>query len=71
MDRDVDIREKQGRVIDVFRKKPGAALSTVKATGHLDKGLACTVRQGDHQAVMDMSRMLGGDDLGPTLGFSR
>jgi uncharacterized OsmC-like protein len=69
MDRDAEIRDKQERVISVFRKKPSTAFSTVTATGRISDGLACTIRQGDHQAVTDMSRVLGGDEAGPTPGF--
>ena len=69
MDRDAEIRDKQERVISFFRKKPSTAFSTNKATGHLGKGLACTVRQGEHEALMDMNRVLGGDETGPTPGF--
>jgi uncharacterized OsmC-like protein len=69
MDRDAEMRDKQERVISVFRKKPGAAFSTVTATGRITDGLACTIRQGDHEAVTDMSSMLGGDENGPTPGF--
>lgn len=69
MDRDAEMRDKQERVISVFRKKPGSAFSTNKAAGHLGEGLACTVRQDAHEAVMDMSRLLGGDETGPSPGF--
>jgi len=69
MDHDAEMRDKQERVISIFRKKPGAAFSTNKATGHLGQGLACTVRQDGHEARMDMNRLLGGDESGPSPGF--
>jgi hypothetical protein len=69
MHRDAEIRAAQERVIQVFRKKPAMALSSTRASGHVGEGLACTVRQGDHEAVLDMSKTLGGDERGPTPGF--
>ena len=69
MDRNAQIRAAQERVIAVFRKKPDAALSSIHGTGHLAEGLTCKFRQGDHKAVMDMSKVLGGDEKGPTPGF--
>jgi uncharacterized OsmC-like protein len=69
MHKDAEIRTAQERVIQVFRKKPTAAFSSMRASGHVGEGLACTVRQGDHQAVLDMSKALGGDERGPTPGF--
>jgi len=69
MKRDAEMRDKQERVIAVYRKKPSTALSTIHATGRLDEGLKCTVHQGDHQAVMDMPDMIGGGGAAPTPGF--
>jgi uncharacterized OsmC-like protein len=69
MDRTAEIRAAQERVIAVYRKKPQTAFSTTHASAHIDDGLTCAFRQGDHQAVMDMSKVLGGDEKGPTPGF--
>ncbi len=69
MDRNAEIRAAQERIIAVFRKKPATAFSTTHASAHIEDGLTCTFRQGDHQAVMDMSKSLGGDKKGPTPGF--
>ena len=69
IDRNAEIRAAQERVIAVFRKKPTAAFSSVHASGHVGEGLTCRFRQGDHEAVMDMSQTLGGDEQGPTPGF--
>jgi uncharacterized OsmC-like protein len=69
MDRNEQIRAAQERVIQVYRKKPQAALSSVAANGRIEQGLTCRARQGDHEAVMDMSKALGGDEAGPTPGF--
>lgn len=69
MAQDSDIRAAQERVIDVLRKRPAMARSSIAASGHVGQGLACTVRQGDHQATMDMSKTLGGGEAGPTPGF--
>jgi uncharacterized OsmC-like protein len=69
MSRDTVIREAQARVADIFMKKPGAAFSSVRATAHLDDGLLCSVRQGPHEAMMDMGAVLGGEGKAPTPGF--
>jgi uncharacterized OsmC-like protein len=69
MDRNAEIRAAQERIIAVYRKKPSAAFSSVQASGHIGEGLTCTFRQGDREAVMDMSRVVGGDEKGPTPGF--
>jgi uncharacterized OsmC-like protein len=69
MDRNAQIRAAQERVITVYRKKPKTAFSSVQASGRVGEGLTCRFRQGDHEAVMDMSKVLGGDEKGPTPGF--
>jgi uncharacterized OsmC-like protein len=69
MNRDAEIRAAQERVIAVFREKPKAALSMTRASARIEDGLACSFRQGDHQAVMDMSKVIGGTEKGPTPGF--
>jgi uncharacterized OsmC-like protein len=69
MDRNAEIRAAQDRVIAVYRKRPDTAFSSVQASAHVGEGLTCKFRQGDHEAVMDMSKVLGGDEKGPTPGF--
>lgn len=69
MDDHTSIRTAQQRVVDVFRRKPAAALATMRASGHLDAGLRCTVRQDGHEATMDMGTVLGGGGTAPTPGF--
>jgi uncharacterized OsmC-like protein len=69
MDDNSRIRTAQQRVVGVFRRKPTAALSTMRASGHLDAGLLCTVRQDRHEAAMDMGAVLGGGDAAPSPGF--
>ena len=69
MDRNAQIRAAQERIVAVFQKKPNAAFSSVRANGHLGDGLTCRVRQGDHEAVMDMGKGIGGDGTAPTPGF--
>lgn len=69
MDRNAEIRAAQERVITVFREKPKAALSTIRGSGRIEDGLTYTFRQGDHEAVMDMKKVLGGEEKGPTPGF--
>lgn len=69
MDKDSRIRDAQTRVLDVFKKKPQAALSTNHATATVKDGLTCTFTQGEQSAVMDMPAIMGGDAAGPTPGF--
>ncbi|WP_162914130.1 OsmC family protein [Taklimakanibacter lacteus] len=69
MHRDAQIRAAQERVADIFRKKPTAAFSSTRASGHVGEGLVCTVRQGDREAVADMPPVLGGGGSAPTPGF--
>jgi len=69
MSRDAEIRAAQERVIEVFRKKPAAARSSVTASGRVGEGLACRVTQGEHSALIDMPAAVGGGASGPTPGF--
>jgi uncharacterized OsmC-like protein len=69
MSRNEKIRTAVERVVDVYRKKPGAALDTIRAAGRIEEGLICNVRQGDYKAVMDMAQGIGGDGSAPTPGF--
>jgi uncharacterized OsmC-like protein len=69
MSRNDKIRTAVERVADLFRRKPRAAMSTIRASGRLEEGLVCNVRQGDHIATMDMPGPMGGDGSAPTPGF--
>ncbi|HXZ17193.1 MAG TPA: OsmC family protein [Roseiarcus sp.] len=69
MDRDDDIRSAQERALSIFKQKPSAALSSAKASGHLDEGLHCTVSSGQLDVRMDVPKALGGDGSAPTPGF--
>ena len=69
MSRNEKIRLAVERVADVFRRKPSAAVDTIRASGRIEDGLVCRVRQGDHAAVMDMAQAIGGDGSAPTPGF--
>ena len=69
MSRNEKIRSAVERVIDVFRRKPSAALDTIRASGRIEHGLVCNARQGDYTAVMDMAEAIGGDGSAPTPGF--
>jgi uncharacterized OsmC-like protein len=64
-----DIRAAQQRVIDVFTRKPSAALSTMTGSARIEAGLACTYRQGERAVTMDMGTPLGGTGEAPTPGF--
>lgn len=69
MDKDSKIREAQTRVIEVFKKRPQKALCTIKGTASIENGLTCMFTQGEQQVTMDMPKIMGGDDAGPTPGF--
>ena len=69
MSRNEKVRSAVERVIGVFRRKPSAALDTIRAGGRVEHGLVCNVRQGDYTAVMDMAEAIGGDGSAPTPGF--
>jgi uncharacterized OsmC-like protein len=69
MDRNTQIRAAQERIVAEYRKKPNTAFSSVRASGNVSEGLTCKFRQGDHEALMDMSKVLGGDEKGPNPGF--
>jgi len=69
VDQDSRIRDAQNRIISVFKKRPRKALSTNHATAVVEDGLTCTFTQGEHSAVMDMPKIMGGEDAGPTPGF--
>jgi len=69
MTSDDEIRAAHARLLKVFTKRPEAARSTNKATATVRDGLRCIFRQGGHEAIMDMPKIMGGDDAGPTPGF--
>lgn len=63
------VREAQERIIDIYRRRPGAAFDTMKASGRIGDGLACRAGANGTEVVMDMSRQLGGTETGPSPGF--
>lgn len=69
MGRHEKIRTAVERVVDVFRRKPDAAFDTIRASGRMEHGLVCHVRQGDYTATMDMAEAIGGGGSAPTPGF--
>jgi uncharacterized OsmC-like protein len=69
MDRDDAIRFAQERALSIFQRKQSAALSSAKASGHLDEGLRCTVSSDELDVRMDMPKALGGDGSAPSPGF--
>ena len=64
-----ELRTAVERAATLFRKKPAAALATIRATGRTVDGLSCHVRQGAYEAVMDMPVGIGGKGSAPTPGF--
>ena len=69
MDKDSRIRDAQSRIIDILKKKPKMALSTLSGTAVIQDGLTCTFTQGEVSAMMDMPEIMGGDATAPTPGF--
>jgi len=69
MDKDQKARKAQLRIIDVFTRKPEAALSTVTGNAEIREGLTCTFTQDEHSTVIDMVEAVGGDNAGPSPGF--
>ena len=69
MTRNAEMRAAQERIISLYSRKPNAALSCRRAGGGIREGLKCSVRERDHEAVMDLSKLVGGDETGPTPGF--
>ena len=63
------IKSAVDRMVDVYRKRPSAALSTASLTGEVGDGVACRITDGTHSLVADMPQVMGGDDAGPTPGF--
>ena len=64
-----ELRSKQQRVIDVYTKRPEAALSTTTARGVVGDGFRCDYTEGDSSVVVDMPPVIGGAAAGPTPGF--
>ena len=69
MTKDTKIREAQNRIIEVYTKRPKAALSTVQASARIEDGIACVFTQGEQRLVMDLPEIMGGDATGPTPGL--
>jgi len=51
----------QGPLKQKYREDPGAALVTLRATGHLDDGVSCTVDTGRAIATAGLHPATGGD----------
>lgn len=64
-----ELRAKQQRMIDIYTKRPSAALSTIAASAVVGEGLRCDFSEGDSSVVVDMPKALGGGPAGPTPGF--
>ena len=56
-------------VTDIFEETPARAMGTDKTTARLERGLKCTIREGDQSAVVDMVEKMGGGAEGPSPGF--
>lgn len=69
MANDEHIATALNRVVGFFEQKPEAGLETDRTTSVLEDGLVCVVKQGDHSAVIDMGKVMGGENAGPSPGF--
>jgi uncharacterized OsmC-like protein len=69
MDRNTQIRVAQEGIVAVYRNNPSSAFVSFRASGQVSEGLTCEFRQGDHKAVIDMPKIYGGDEKGPSPGF--
>lgn len=68
-DWDTHIQESQKNVIERLSANPEKAVTTLAMSGSVEDGLACSVTQGSHSAVMDMGIAMGGEARGPSPGF--
>ena len=66
---DEDSRRAQERAIAVFKRKAGAARSSIAGSARIGEGLRCEFTQGDHRIVTDMPAILGGGGEAPTPGL--
>lgn len=69
MDKDVRIREAQKRYLNALERQPQLARNTYKASATIEDGFICKFSQGERGMVMDMPKIMGGEDEGPTPGF--
>lgn len=69
MNKDARIREAQIRYIKVLNRQPQLARNTYKGTANIEDGFICNFTQGEQSIVLDVSKVVGGDDAGPTPGF--
>ncbi|MDV7145738.1 OsmC family protein [Tropicimonas sp. TH_r6] len=68
-ERDAHVRSCQEKVIQRLSTDPDRAVTTSTMSGTVGDGVACTVTQGRHSAVMDMGPAMGGEERGPSPGF--
>lgn len=68
-DADTRVRDAQQAVIDRIAAAPEKARSTIRTTGEVGAGLACTVTQGKFATVMDLGPGMGGTCAGPSPGY--
>jgi uncharacterized OsmC-like protein len=58
---ETDLREIQAPLKQKYREDPGAALVTLRAVGHLDAGVSCSVDTGRAIAQAGLHPATGGD----------
>ena len=64
-----EIRTAQSKVREAYATRPDSALSTSHASAEIGHGLECVFKQGTETAVMDLPKVMGGTNKGPTPGF--
>lgn len=69
MNRNTQIRLAQQQMIESLQSRPETVLSTSVTRGRIENGLQCQVTQGRHQVLMDLGKVMGGENAGPTPSF--
>ena len=64
-----EIRTAQSKVREAYATRSVSALSTSHASAEVGDGLKCVFKQGTETAVMDLPKVMGGTNKGPTPGF--
>ena len=64
-----EIRTAQSKVREAYATRPDSALSTSHASAEIGHGLECVFKQGTETALMDLPKVMGGTNKGPTPGF--
>jgi uncharacterized OsmC-like protein len=63
------IKDAWDRMVKLIRRRPKAALGTGTTSVRLQRGLTCSVEEGEWAFTADQPAEYGGEDLGPGPGF--